>query len=191
MAGRGRANADPLLIVAVAQGKTRAEAAEAAGVSEHTLYRRLKDPVFNLAVEEAQEEIIQQAVGLLATKTVVAVATLGRLATEAEDAIQLKAALEILDRYPKLRDEHRHAVEGLERTTSHARQEAEKLTVDQAVDMILEAHGDPEQMARAKRLIEASMDLSDQIEFEVAMERGFAWADWTKHRPHRTRSRPK
>ena len=48
MAGRGRSNANPELILALAQGMIIADAAKAAGVSEQTVYRRLKDTEFCL-----------------------------------------------------------------------------------------------------------------------------------------------
>jgi hypothetical protein len=59
MAGRGRRNADWLLVVAVAQGRTVAEAA-AAGISERTVYRRLTDPAFQFRVDEVQGAALRQ-----------------------------------------------------------------------------------------------------------------------------------
>jgi len=46
MAQQGRRHADAALRLALACGATVENAARAAGVSERTLYRRLKDPVF-------------------------------------------------------------------------------------------------------------------------------------------------
>ena len=44
MSRRGRKNADDAVLLALACGATVAQAAHRAGVSERTVYRRLKDP---------------------------------------------------------------------------------------------------------------------------------------------------
>ena len=66
MAGRGRESADPLIILALAQGMTIVDAAKAAGVSERTVYRRLDDHEFRLEVAWAQQALVTQALGSLA-----------------------------------------------------------------------------------------------------------------------------
>ena len=61
MAGGGRKNGDPVLAAALASGGTWKEAAEAAGVSERTVGRRLKDPAFRGTVSRLREEIFSRA----------------------------------------------------------------------------------------------------------------------------------
>jgi hypothetical protein len=107
VAGRGRSNADASLIVALAQGLTVAEAAAISGVAERTVYRRLGDAEFKLRIAEAQQAIVERAVGLLAEGTVDAVHTLRKLSTEGSEVVQLRASIELLDKYSKLADQHR------------------------------------------------------------------------------------
>jgi hypothetical protein len=107
VAGRGRSNADASLIVALAQGLTVAEAATISGVAERTVYRRLGDAEFKLRIAEAQQAIVERAVGLLAEGTVDAVHTLRKLSTEGSEVVQLRASIELLDKYSKLADQHR------------------------------------------------------------------------------------
>ena len=107
MAGRGRSNADASLIVALAQGLTVAEAAAISGVAERTVYRRLGDAEFKFRIAEAQQAIVERAVGLLAEGTVHAVHTLRKLSTEGSEGVQLRASIELLDRYSKLAHEQR------------------------------------------------------------------------------------
>jgi len=107
VAGRGRSNADASLIVALAQGLTVAEAAAISGVAERTVYRRLGDAEFKLRIAEAQQAIVERAVGLLAEGTVDAVHTLRKLSTEGSEGVQLRASVELLDKYSKLAHQHR------------------------------------------------------------------------------------
>jgi hypothetical protein len=104
MAGRGRRNADWLLVVAVAQGRPVAEAAAAAGISERTVYRRLTDPAFQLRVDEVQGAALRQAVGVLAEGQVEGAWRLRKLAAEGPPAVQERAARGLLEAYPRLRN---------------------------------------------------------------------------------------
>jgi hypothetical protein len=56
MVGYRKTRADPLLISALAEGRRVADAAEAARVSERTVYRRLEDPEFRQAIRQQQED---------------------------------------------------------------------------------------------------------------------------------------
>ena len=49
-------------IAAIVSGKSRKAAAEAAGVSESTLYRRLNDMTFQEAIQDAKDEILSEAI---------------------------------------------------------------------------------------------------------------------------------
>jgi hypothetical protein len=126
VAGHGRSNADALLIVALAQGKTGAEAAEAAGVSERTVYRRLEAHEFRLEVARAQQAIVAPALGALAEGMVEAASTLRRLSTEGPPPVQLKAALALLDLYPKLIEDHLRQGENMEEELSRIRRKRER-----------------------------------------------------------------
>ena len=65
MARRGRPNADPTLIVALAAGLTNRQAAKQADVSERTVVRRLSDPGFRRQVAEARATTAEQIMARL------------------------------------------------------------------------------------------------------------------------------
>jgi hypothetical protein len=183
MAVRGRSNADGALIVALAQGHTVAEAAEAAGVAERTVYRRRSDPEFRLQVDQARQAIVDRALGILADGMVDAAHTVRMVATEGSPALQLQASLALLDRYSRLRDEHRNRASALEAEASRLRVEAGKVTMEQAIDMLTEAALNDEQAARVWRLIETGMDRSTRRRFDAWIEQERARIDWEDHRP--------
>ena len=114
MAARGRSNADALLIVALAQGKTVAEAAQAAGVAERTVYHRLEDQEFRIEIARAQQAIVGRALGSLAEGMAEGAQTLRRLLDDGPPPVQLKAALAILDLYPKLVEDQLRQGENME-----------------------------------------------------------------------------
>lgn len=93
----GRRGADASLIAALASGLTRQEAAAAAGVSERTVYRRLDDPAFVQRVKQAQDEMIEQSMGTLASMATAAANVLGELLLpDKPDSIRLGAARSII-----------------------------------------------------------------------------------------------
>src|SRR4051812_34404640 len=57
---------DDLLVVALAQGKTRTEAGRIANVSDRTVRRRLQDPAFTARVNRARAETTAAAAAELA-----------------------------------------------------------------------------------------------------------------------------
>ena len=183
MAGRGRSNADASLIVALAQGLTVAEAAAISGVAERTVYRRLGDAEFKLRISEAQQAIVERAVGLLAEGTVDAVHTLRKLSTEGSEGVQFRASVELLDRYSKLADQHRERDKRLEADARNLRSSQEAFTMEKALDMLREAGPDKEQAARAWKFIEARMDSSIRWKFDAWLEADQAKIDWQDHRP--------
>jgi hypothetical protein len=54
----GRKNADSALIAGLSAGMTVLDAAQCAGISETTAYRRLREPDFRQRVAEARDELI-------------------------------------------------------------------------------------------------------------------------------------
>ena len=63
MAGRGRA--DDRLLLALAGGAYVEHAAEHAGVSERTVYRRLAEPAFRAEMRAIRREMFEQATARL------------------------------------------------------------------------------------------------------------------------------
>jgi hypothetical protein len=76
MARNVRGNADGLLVTALAAGQSVPQAAQAAGMSARTAFRRLATPGFRERVEAARAELVAQTVAQLAAAGVEAVAAL-------------------------------------------------------------------------------------------------------------------
>ncbi len=104
MAGGDRKNADGALITALASGATVAAAAEQAGVSERTVYRRLEDDSFRGQLAEARAELIKRAVGRLARDCSAAADTLRALLTAESETVRLGAAKSIIELAVKIRE---------------------------------------------------------------------------------------
>jgi hypothetical protein len=100
-AGRhsGRHQADEALIRVLAIGNTVRAAATAAGVSEATVYRRLRDPKFTAKLQAAKDEIVRRTVDVLSSAGVAAVATLVSLNNDrkAPAVVRLGAARTLLE----------------------------------------------------------------------------------------------
>lgn len=104
MKASGRRNADCALIAALATGMTIAAASKQAGVSEMTAYRRLNDPEFKRALEDAKREALERATSALGAASTAAVgALIGLLSSNAPTA-RLGAARAILELAPKWRE---------------------------------------------------------------------------------------
>ena len=85
MAGSGRRNADDRLALELAAGRTVADAAKAAGVSQRTAYRRLDDAGYRQRISTLRSAMVDRATGRLADRSTDAVETLGvLLAAESE-----------------------------------------------------------------------------------------------------------
>jgi hypothetical protein len=93
----GRRAADAALALAFAAGKTLAEAAQAAGVSERTASRRRTDPAFADFVGELRREMARRAVGKLADSMAEAAEVLRRLLAARSETVRLGAARSILE----------------------------------------------------------------------------------------------
>ena len=103
MAGGGRTSADETLVVLLAGGATRQQAAQSAGVGERTVYRRLEDPAFRARIEEARADMLARTSALLTGAGAAAAGTLVRLLRAESDAVKLAAAVRIIELGGKLR----------------------------------------------------------------------------------------
>lgn len=90
------------LIVALASGESVREAARLSGISERTIYRRLKEDAFIQRVNQARTAMIQQAVGRLAQSSAKASQVLEKLLDSSSERIQLQTAKAIFDSSIKL-----------------------------------------------------------------------------------------
>jgi hypothetical protein len=107
-AGRhsGRHQADEALIQALTVGQTVRAAANAAGVSEATAYRRLRDRKFAKRLKAAKDEMVRRTTDALTAAGLRAVATLLRLNDDREvpAVVQLGAARALLEIGQRHRD---------------------------------------------------------------------------------------
>jgi hypothetical protein len=118
MAGRGRA--DDQLLLALAAGAYVEHAAEHAGVSERTVYRRLADPAFRADMRAIRREMFEQATARLVAASASAATTLAELAEEGQrEATRVAVARAVLELALKLRtaDELEARVAALEAQT--------------------------------------------------------------------------
>lgn len=87
--------------LALAQGKSMREAAQAVGVNEKTVRRWARGAKFRARVEALRAELTDQTLNRLAVCSSAAVAELARLMTSsANDSVRLGAARAILDKFP-------------------------------------------------------------------------------------------
>ena len=97
---------DDALVLSLACGATPEMAAQKAGVSVATIYRRLREPEFVKKLREARSEMMQRATAMLTAAALEAVKTLLDLqAKNAPPATRLGAARSILELGNKLRHE--------------------------------------------------------------------------------------
>jgi hypothetical protein len=96
--GEGRRRCEAALIAALSAGAGIAKAAQHAGVSERTVYRRLADAGFRARVDRARAEVVEQVVSRLVAVGALATKTLKKLLRESEsESIRLGAARAALD----------------------------------------------------------------------------------------------
>ncbi len=84
------------LILALAAGQNVPSAAQAAGVSTPTVYRRLKCAAFRQRIAEVRERMLQEAVGRLLTVSVGAIYTLARSLKSKNETLRIRAANDLL-----------------------------------------------------------------------------------------------
>lgn len=104
MSAAGRRNADDLLAALVAAGRTHAEAAAEAGVSERTVARRAKEPAFARRVQDLRSEMTARALGRMADRMAEAADALHQLLGAKAEAVRLGAARSILELGVRLRE---------------------------------------------------------------------------------------
>src|SRR5215471_7096025 len=101
----GRAAADQVLAAGLAAGLSTEQAAEQAGVSLRTAWRRKADPAFAALVHSLRQEMVTRTTGRLVNASGNAVSTLEALtAAEFPPAIRLAAAKALLEIGPKWRE---------------------------------------------------------------------------------------
>lgn len=134
-------------ISALLTSRTHAEAAEAAGISEATLTRWLKEPAFQSAYRDARRQVVEGAIGRIQSAASDAVDCLKRNLDAAKPADQIRAALGILD----------HAIRGIELTdlivrveelerqlAGEGQDESDVLPLDGPALALVEPDSDPE-----------------------------------------------
>src|SRR5215210_5764933 len=104
MANDTRTRADELLVAALAGGASAERAAQAAGVSVRTAYRRLADPLFARRLAAARDELISGALGELVGCAAEAVAAMRGLLAAEDERVRLGAARATLDQLLRLRE---------------------------------------------------------------------------------------
>jgi hypothetical protein len=105
MPQQGRRKANHVLLTALACGATVEGAANKAGVSPATVYRRLKDPEFQRELHQLRSEMVQRMAGMLAAAGGEAVKSLLALLKETGPAaVRLGAARSVIELAVKLRE---------------------------------------------------------------------------------------
>jgi len=105
MAARGKKKVDEVLILALACGTPVEAAALKAGVSERTVYRRLKDPQFSQRIQAIRSEMVDRAASMLTAGNLQAVKTLFLLQEPTvADPVRLGAAKAVLEYSIRLRE---------------------------------------------------------------------------------------
>jgi|GEM_PF-4561427 hypothetical protein len=102
---RHRRNIDELLIAYLAAGKTVRETARLVGCGEATVHRRLADPAFRRAVQQARREMVEAIRGDIRKAATLAVSTLEALLTSDEPSIRLRAAAVLMSSFQALHPE--------------------------------------------------------------------------------------
>lgn len=98
---------DTALVIALASGATPAEAAERAGISRRTAYRRLDDPLFRARVQEERDILVKATLGRLTDASLAAADTLRSIASDIEmpATTRITAAKAILETGARLREQ--------------------------------------------------------------------------------------
>jgi hypothetical protein len=105
MAQKGKRNKDHQLLLALACGATVENAAHKADLSEATVYRRLKDPIFQQQLQAVRSDMVQRTAGMLTAAAGEAVKTLLDLQKgTVPHASRLGAARSVLEIGIKMRE---------------------------------------------------------------------------------------
>jgi hypothetical protein len=105
MPQKGKQNADHLLLLALACGATIEGAARQSGLSEATVYRRLRDADFRRQIQELRADMVQRTAATLTAAGSESVKTLLALQQATiPHAVRLGAARAVLEMGLKLRE---------------------------------------------------------------------------------------
>jgi hypothetical protein len=105
MAAGRKKKADLALIVALACGLSPESAAQKAGLSVRTVYRRLADPAFRAQVNDVRVDMVRRAAGMFTAAGMQAIKTITTLQESAtSEAVRLGAARAIIELGCKLRE---------------------------------------------------------------------------------------
>ncbi len=115
MAAGRKKKADDGLVLALACGASPEGAAQKAGFSLRTVYRRLADPLFRQQVNQVRAEMVRRAAGMFTAAGMASIKTFTTLQESASsEAVRLGAARAIIELGCKLRE----SVELAERMTA-------------------------------------------------------------------------
>lgn len=102
---RRRNHPDDVLLLHLACGATAEAAAQKAGRSQRTVFRRLADPDFQRRLRELRADMLQRTAGMLTAAALEAVKTMvALLATNVPSAVRLAAARSVLELGLKVRE---------------------------------------------------------------------------------------
>jgi len=102
---RGRRDVDTTLLMALACGAPNEAAAQRAGVSATTVYRRRKDPKFEQQLRRTRAEMVERAAGTLTAATTESIRTLLELQKPSiPPATRLGAARAVIELGTRLRE---------------------------------------------------------------------------------------
>jgi hypothetical protein len=104
VAGGDRSGADAALLAALAGGASIQAAAQLAGVSESTAYRRLRSRPFRRRLDRARQEMLDRALGHLSRGGTEAAITLRKLLRSEDARVKLGAAKCILESGAKVKE---------------------------------------------------------------------------------------
>ncbi|MDB5310612.1 MAG: hypothetical protein JWO38_4814 [Gemmataceae bacterium] len=105
MARSNQQYADEMLAEALATGKTVVEAARAAGVSERTAYRRMKEPAIRTRINEVRGAILSTAYSRLNDGLLSACDHLNQLVGHDNPHVQIRAAKTVIQMTLKVRED--------------------------------------------------------------------------------------
>jgi hypothetical protein len=97
VAGEGRKSADELLASILAAGAKHCDAALRVGISERTIQRRLLDPEFAAMVQKFRTQMVDEALGKLASKLTEATDAIAGLISSENEAVRLRAAERLIE----------------------------------------------------------------------------------------------
>ena len=103
-AGRKR-KAEAALVLALACGASPENAAQKAGVSQRTVYRRLAEPAFRAQVDDMRAELVRRTASMFTAAGMASIKTFTTLQESAvSEAVRLGAAKAVIELGCKLRE---------------------------------------------------------------------------------------